>query len=200
MADHETGPAGEASPRPRRYVLTGAPGAGKTTIAHRLRDRGHMVIDEAATDVIAQRQARGEQEPWNGPGFLEDILRTQQQRQRAADASGAVVQIYDRSPLCTLALARYLRRAVPEALAAAIDRIERDGVYHRQVFLIQPIGFVAPTAARRITFEESLAFARVHEQVYRAHGYELVDVPPAPVDERVAEIEQHIHETVLRGR
>ncbi|MBO2449281.1 AAA family ATPase [Actinomadura barringtoniae] len=178
--------------RPHRYVLTGAPGVGKTTIAHRLRARGLTVVDEAATDVIADRQARGEQEPWNGPGFLEEVLQTQQERQQ--NAPDTVIQIYDRSPLCTLALAHYLQRTVPTALKAAIDRIERENVYQRQVFLIHPIGFVTPTAARRITLEESLTFARIHEQVYRSHGYELIDVPPAPIEQRASAIETHIRQ------
>ncbi|WP_374216216.1 AAA family ATPase [Frankia sp. R82] len=34
----------------RRYVLTGAPGAGKTTRGHLLAARGHTVIHDAATD------------------------------------------------------------------------------------------------------------------------------------------------------
>ena len=43
----------------RRFVITGAPGAGKTAILQVLRRRGYAVVDEAATDVIAAEQARG---------------------------------------------------------------------------------------------------------------------------------------------
>lgn len=43
----------------RRYVLTGAPGAGKTALVDVLSERGYPVVAEAATDVILQRQARG---------------------------------------------------------------------------------------------------------------------------------------------
>jgi predicted ATPase len=38
---------------PRRYVLTGAPGSGKTSLLQALAARGWAVVHEAATDVIA---------------------------------------------------------------------------------------------------------------------------------------------------
>ncbi len=40
---------------PLRYVLTGAPGAGKTVLLHALAREGHAVVAEAATDVITAR-------------------------------------------------------------------------------------------------------------------------------------------------
>ncbi|NUR89123.1 MAG: AAA family ATPase, partial [Nonomuraea sp.] len=82
-----------------RYVLTGAPGAGKTALAQALAARGHRVVAEAATDVIAERQAGGEDEPWTGDGFLDAIAALQSRRQRDAGPYG--IQFYDRSPLCT---------------------------------------------------------------------------------------------------
>ena len=33
----------------KRYILTGAPGGGKTTLARALRQRGYCVVEEAAT-------------------------------------------------------------------------------------------------------------------------------------------------------
>jgi predicted ATPase len=53
-------------------VLTGAPGAGKTALAVALRDRGYVIVAEAATDVIAEEHARGIDEPWRNGGFLDD--------------------------------------------------------------------------------------------------------------------------------
>ena len=59
----------------RRYIITGAPGAGKTTIVTALRERGYPVVDEAATDVIAREQAAGPRRAVDArPGFVDAIL------------------------------------------------------------------------------------------------------------------------------
>jgi predicted ATPase len=102
------------------------------------------------------------------------------------------VQVYDRSPVCTLALAYYLGRPVTDMLATEIERVVREQTYDRRVFFVRPIGFVTPTAARRITFEESLEFERVHQRAYRAHGYQVVNIPRGDVAERAAIIDQYI--------
>ncbi|MCO1593550.1 AAA family ATPase [Micromonospora sp. RHAY321] len=175
----------------RRYVLTGAPGAGKTTLVEALRRRGHLVVREAATDIIAARQAQGCSEPWREPGFVDAVARLQHRRRITADPRGTL-QIHDRSPLCTLALARHLGQRVGPYLAAELERISRQGTYQEAVFLIGPLGFVTHTAARRIGYAESLVFAQVHEQVYEAYGHRLVDVPAGPVRERVAVVEEHL--------
>jgi predicted ATPase len=277
-------------PHPRRYVLTGAPGAGKTSVLRVLQELGFAVVEEAATDVIGSEQRLGIEEPWQDDGFVDKIADLQRQRQQwrhsevhadangraSADvgadgeiltnrspqtgggpaagsvqaggdpASGSVeasgggpagsvqagggpargsaqtgssrasgsaqagggpargsveasggpargsVQVHDRSTLCTLALARFLGRPVTAFLADEVDRVLREQVFEREVFLIRPIGFVERTGARRISYEESLAFERVHEVVYRQHGFEIIDVPPATAASRAAMIADRI--------
>jgi predicted ATPase len=176
----------------RRYVLTGAPGAGKTSVLTILRQRGFAVVCEAATDVISSEQERGVPEPWQAAGFLDKIVSLQRRRQTEPVAGDARVQVYDRSPLCTLALARYLRHPVTPALAREITRVTRDQVYERSVFFVRAIGFIEPTAARRISYADSLAFERLHEAVYRDHGFEIIDVPAADAAERAAAIADFI--------
>ncbi len=165
-----------------RFVLTGAPGAGKTAIALRLERAGYQVVAEAATDVIALEQAEGCAEPWTCPGFTERIVALQRQRkEQAGDAGrGSAAIFFDRSPVCTLALSRYAGLPVPALLAAEVDRVVRYGVYARTVFFVRNQGFVEPTAARRISFADSLEFENVHERTYRELGFELIDVPTAP--------------------
>jgi uncharacterized membrane protein YhhN len=67
----------------RRFILTGAPGAGKTSILRALAAGGYAVVAEAATDVMSARLALGEDEPWAGPMFIERIAALQRQRRNA---------------------------------------------------------------------------------------------------------------------
>ncbi|WP_405866535.1 MULTISPECIES: ATP-binding protein [unclassified Streptomyces] len=175
----------------RRYVLTGTPGAGKTSILRGLAELGHGVVEEAATEVIARAQARGEDEPWTRASFIDDIVDLQRQRQVGSPATDSV-QVYDRSPVCTHALATYLGRAPSRALTAEIERIIGQEIYERQVFFVRNLGFCEPTGARRISFQESLDFEKIHEQSYRAFGYELVDIPADDLAHRVAAVSSAI--------
>jgi predicted ATPase len=98
------------------------------------------------------------------------------------------VWFFDRSPVCTLALSRYLERKPSQALTAEIERIGRAGTYERTVFFLANLGFVEPTAARRISFEDALDFERVHREVYAELGYQLCDIAVAAPGERAAAI------------
>jgi predicted ATPase len=135
--------------------------------------------------VIATLQGQGVDEPWKRNDFCDQIVTLQRQRQVAPVPLGAAVQIFDRSPLCTLALARYLGRPVTPLLAEEVARVVAERVYQPTVFLVRSLGFLEPSAARRITYPDALVFEAAHEAVYREHGYELVDVPAAPIAERV---------------
>lgn len=90
--------------------------------------------------------------------------------------------------MCTAALAAYLGYPVSPALAEELERVERDAVFERRIFMIRSLGFVTPTAARRITQEEAMRFETVHEQTYRARGFEIVPVVAGSVLDRVAAI------------
>jgi predicted ATPase len=170
-----------------RFILTGAPGAGKTVLLRQLEHDGYSVVEEAATDVIALEQALGIEESWRDPAFTEKIARLQLQR-LSASAHAAGPQFHDRSVFCTYALARYLGHPIPDLLETAVRHALAEHVFARRVFFIGLLGFITPTAARRINLEEATHFEAVHEQVYRDFGFELFPIPPGTIAARTAAI------------
>jgi len=176
----------------KRYILTGTPGCGKTSILRLLEVAGYRVVEEAATDVNAIRHAQGISEPHMQPFFIDDIVNLQKRRQVQKIDPSSTVQFFDRSPLCTYALSRWLSFPISPVLAAEIDRIAAERIYEKQVFFIENLGFCEPTAARRISFEDSLRFEKVHEDVYREFGYERVSVTAGDVHGRVRQIISYV--------
>lgn len=173
----------------KRHILTGAPGAGKTAILRALERAGFAVVEEAATDVIALTHARGIAEPHLCPDFTEEIAALQAERRRRAQAMAAETVIFDRSPICTAALCALLGRPIGPVLAEELARVEAEGVYERDVFFVEMMGFVTPTAARRITYEESLRFEVLHRQAYAERGYRCHSIAAGPVVDRAATIQ-----------
>ncbi len=54
----------------KRYILTGTPGSGKTSIIHTLKSQGYFVVEEAATDIITLEQANGDLMPGHNRSSL----------------------------------------------------------------------------------------------------------------------------------
>src|SRR5262249_44233492 len=126
----------------RRFVITGAPGAGKTAIIRQLELGGFSEDEEAATEITPAPPPRGTEEPWRNPSFIDVITALQRDRQVRASSQSDEVQFHDRCVVCTAALGRYLGYPASPLLAGELDRIRKDAIYQSRVFFIRNLGFV----------------------------------------------------------
>lgn len=173
--------------QPKRFIFTGTPGSGKTSVILTLEKLGHKIVPESATDVIAEEQAKGDICPWEQPDFVDKIVLTQKSRQMNAEGE---LQFYDRSPFCAYALGLYLSHWHPSdftpssILSDEIDRCLKAGIYQDRVFFFENLGFIEHTDARKISYEDALIFEQIHLNVYKKFGFEIVRVPKQSIEER----------------
>lgn len=171
----------------KRFIFTGTPGSGKTSVIKELEKLGHAVIHEAATDVISIEQAKGLERPWEEPEFVDKITLMQKERQMNAVGD---LQFYDRSPFCTYALGKYLSHwkglefKPSPILLDEIDRCLKNGVYQNRIFFFENLDFIEHTDARKISYEDALIFEQIHLDVYKEFGFEIIMVPRKPVQGR----------------
>src|SRR5450631_2706865 len=168
------------------------PGGRKTAVLRLLESNGAAVVEEAATDVIALERAGGHREPWRDHCFIDKIVALQRQRQARAQATEAAAIFFDRSPVCTLALSRYLGFAPSRLLEDEVERVVGDNVYESTVFFLRHQGSIQATEARQVSFEDSLDFEQLHRQTYRDLWFKLAEVPAVPLTDRVALIQKTV--------
>jgi predicted ATPase len=166
----------------RFFIITGGPGSGKTTLIsaldgiHRMPEAGRAVIQE-------ELAAGGTALPWIDPlAFAEKML---QQDIASWDAAlqldGPV--IFDRGIPDIAGYLQLSEIAVPAHLAQAA----RERRYNRRVFIAPPWRTIfTQDAERKQTFAEAEATFRAMQTTYTELGYELIALPLAPVEERVA--------------
>jgi predicted ATPase len=172
----------------KRFILTGAPGAGKTAILRQLELEGFGVVEEAATHVIVLAQATGIAEPWKDAVFVDSVAKLQRLRLDRGTCQADEIQFHDRSIICTAALATYLEHPLSNMVTRELERVCSEDIFEKTVFFVRNMGFIEPTAARRISFEENLRFQTIHEETYRQYGFKIVFVEPGSVSGRVKTI------------
>jgi len=166
----------------KRIVLTGGPGAGKTSLLLALEAHGYAVVHEAARAIIQERRASGRSPRPDPLAFAEEILRRDIE---AFDQRSAIpgFVFYDRSILDALCMLDQVTPLRPRELQELVSRYP----YHRKVFVLPPWDVIyAQDAERDQTFDDAVRVHAMLDARYRRCGYEPIEVPKVSVGERCA--------------
>jgi predicted ATPase len=163
-----------------RIVITGAPGGGKTTLLLALQTCGYTIVEDSARAIIQDRRRRGLSARPDPYVFAQEILRI--------DIENFVHHAADQEPV-------FFERGVLDAVCG-LDRLDPLSEIDLSVWLAKyryfPKVFVLPPwkaiyvndSERDHTFEHAEAVNRITQEWYRRCGYQVVEVPLVPVDER----------------
>jgi predicted ATPase len=174
----------------RRIVVTGGPGVGKTTLLAALAAQGYAFLPDSARAVIQERKRRG-LPPRPAPAeFATAILRLdiQQYRSTAADADPVFFDRGIPDALCMLDQLGQLSDSDRRGYLAAYP-------YCRTVFVLPPWEQIyAADNERDQSFADSVRVYDVLCAWYLRCGFELVEVPRAPVELRCAAVIRRIEQ------
>nr|WP_312294641.1 AAA family ATPase [Brevundimonas diminuta] len=168
---------------PRRIVLTGGPGSGKTTLLEALATAGHATSPEAGRAIIRRQQAiDGEALPWKDRALFAELMldRELEVHARAESADGPV--FFDRGVPDVVGYLTLCGLPVP----AHMERAAQDIRYDRRVF-IAPVWpeIFGQDAERKQDLDEARRTFDAMAETYPRFGYELIELPQAPVAERL---------------
>ena len=133
----------------RKYILTGGPSSGKTSLLEELRKRGFCVVREAAKDFIIQEQQRGVKEPRLKKDFQEKVLDIQLKREEEIPLGKEVVFI-DRGIPDGLAFYIHRKQKPPQRLLESIAKCR-----YEKIFFLEHLNLYEETDFRTETEEES---------------------------------------------
>lgn len=169
----------------KKYVLTGGPFTGKTTVLDILRQRGYPVVPESARIVIEEEQAKASEVlPWKDLSrFQEQVVVKQMQLE--LDASGEHVFL-DRGLLDSYAYSKVGNVIAP--IHAHHDAHLR----YAKVFILELLPKYIPDEIRKETLEYRALIHRALGDAYQEFGYVPIVVPVLPPAGRVEFILRHI--------
>jgi predicted ATPase len=163
-----------------RVVITGAPGVGKTTLIQALARRGFRTVPESARAIIAERLARGATPRPSPAEFAAEILRRDIEKFELG-SGGSDWVFFDRAAPESLAMVEATGAMTSETIKSLYEQY----AFHQQVFVLPPWEEIyVQDAERDQTYADAVA---VHHRVvncYRALGYKIFEVSPAPVEQR----------------
>ena len=170
---------------PPYFSLTGPPGAGKTTILSTLPASLRTVVEPARRVLEQARKtgtrATGDQDPALFVQHMLDLA--------CADydaAQGATV--FDRALPDLLAFCAYYELSESAVRAAISSR-----PYQTPVFWLPAWREIyRKDDERTLDFDGAVAFGELIKSAYQSCGYEMIEVPTGPVEDRVAFICQVI--------
>ncbi|MFZ5954820.1 MAG: AAA family ATPase [Nanoarchaeota archaeon] len=172
----------------KKYVLTGGPGIGKSTVLERL-DKRIYKISEVASWVIKTELARNsELLPWiDRNKFQKEVLEIQLQWEREIPKE-VEIAFLDRGIIDGIAYYQIDGLRIPQEFIQAAKSSD-----YEKIFLLEPIKIYENTKVRKEDIETA---KRIHKEIgntYKSFGYDPIIIPAENPRARISRILEYIN-------
>lgn len=165
----------------KRFVLTGAPGSGKSTILEQLNEMGYKTFEERARIRIAEAlQNNSELVPWkNHLGFSKLVFNDQIAQ---FNSQTDEIAFYDRGFIDVLGYLSADNIAPPHHMIQKAIKHQ----YNTQVFYFAPWEAIhRHDELRRESLEDVTRIVNAIKKSYHNYGYQLIEVPKVSLEKRI---------------
>jgi len=166
----------------QRYIITGGPGTGKTSVINELKKKGFNCIDENSREVISREIIiGGEVLPWKDQIAFENKI-SNIRTQKYLTSPKESICFFDRSPIDCIA---YLRLNNLEATSKIINDIKKCN-FNTTVFYT-PIWeeIYVNDDERKENIKQAKEIETSILETYKSKGYKLVEIPKISITARV---------------
>ncbi|PCI85892.1 MAG: hypothetical protein COB24_11550 [Hyphomicrobiales bacterium] len=165
------------------FALTGASGAGKSTIIAELKRRGFNTQQEIGRELVREQLAQnGKTLPWLDMAAFRELLfhRSLALFDQLYNDNG--VCFFDRSFIDAIASFRVTNEAVPQQYLAAAKARQ----FANPILICTPWSEIyQQDAERKHKFEYALKDHQANIETYQDFGYNFLKIPQLPVKKRV---------------
>ncbi|MFH7004390.1 AAA family ATPase [Flavobacterium bizetiae] len=165
------------------FIITGGPGAGKTTIIEALKHSGYNCVDEVARQIIKEQVLNnGDALPWADQEKYTFLMLERSVATFLKNKDNSSITFFDRGIPDTLSYAHLIKLKIFPKLSEAITTYR----YNPIVFILPPWEEIYQTdSERKQTFAEAIEVYNTLKETYSDCEYQLVEVPKLEVKERI---------------
>lgn len=178
----------------RFFVLTGGPGSGKSTLVEHLAAAGFATSVEAGRGIIRGQVAiSGTALPWHDRALFAELMLSWEMRSHTIAMTTSGPAFFDRGVPDVIGYLKLIGLPVPTHAEKAAQAFR----YNPKVFILPhwPEIFAQDSERKQDEDEARRTHASMVE-TYTACGYDLVEVPKVPVEQRLAFILDNVSKSL----
>lgn len=172
----------------KRYIITGAPGTGKTTLIDYLRNDGFVCFDEVSRKIIKQQQLiNGNKTPWEDVAGFTKLVYEYTLKDLEMPISG--IAFSDRGLADNIAYLKLRNHSVNPFFKT----FDYHKFYHKKVFVLPLWKSIYTQDPQRLqSYKEAQKLYKLLLQEYEHLGFEFYELPKNTVESRIEFIKNNI--------
>ncbi len=178
------------------FILTGAMGAGKSTVTQKINERGFFCIEEPAREILKeQRSINGSGVPERNAWMFNQLMLSRMIYQYKSNIDKDYVIIFDRGIPDITGYSELLNTET-ESSSSASEEFR----YNKHVFLFKGWEEIYTNDdERKMSYALAESFGENIMKIYKRLGYSTINVPFMPAEERASFIIDSI-ERIMNGK